>query len=150
MWSLLAAVTVVQLLQNSREQRPQHSRAALQGGSYVAGRAAGKPAVYRNVMKHSCGLMLNWMAWTNGLAMHPCVDMLLVYCPAGMNAQGAPEAVNAIVEDTTQCKFEATSPASDEVVLFNILQVRLNMEYQRSVVCVDSAHHVQTCVCAGA
>lgn len=33
------------------------------------------------------------------------------------------EAVNAIVEDTTQCKFEATSPASDEVVLFNILQV---------------------------
>jgi hypothetical protein len=34
------------------------------------------------------------------------------------------EAVNAIVEDTTQCKFEATSPASDEVVLFNILQVR--------------------------
>jgi hypothetical protein len=40
-----------------------------------------------------------------------------------MNAQGAPEAVNAIVEDTTQCKFEATSPASDEVVLFNILQV---------------------------
>jgi hypothetical protein len=31
--------------------------------------------------------------------------------------------VNAIVEDTTQCKFEATSPASDEVVLFNILQV---------------------------
>jgi hypothetical protein len=42
-----------------------------------------------------------------------------------MNAQGAPEAVNAIVEDTTQCKFEATSPASDEVVLFNILQVCL-------------------------
>jgi hypothetical protein len=48
--------------------------------------------------------------------MCPCV-------PAGLNAQGAPEAVNAIVEDTTQCKFEATSPASDEVVLFNILQV---------------------------
>lgn len=43
--------------------------------------------------------------------------------PEGLNAQGAPEAVNAIVEDTTQCKFEATSPASDEVVLFNILQV---------------------------
>lgn len=42
---------------------------------------------------------------------------------AGLNSQGAPEAVNAIVEDTTQCKFEATSPASDEVVLFNILQV---------------------------
>eukprot|EP00775_Hariotina_reticulata_P002970 gene2970-3255_t len=38
-------------------------------------------------------------------------------------ARGAAEAVNAIVEDTTQCKFEATSPASDEVVLFNILQV---------------------------
>ncbi len=27
------------------------------------------------------------------------------------------------MEDTTQCKFEATSPSSDEVVLFNILQV---------------------------
>ena len=37
---------------------------------------------------------------------------------------GAAEALNCIVEDTTQCKFEATSPASDEVVLFNILQVR--------------------------
>lgn len=44
-------------------------------------------------------------------------------CHAGVNARGAAEAVNAIVEDTTQCKFEATSPASDEVVLFNILQV---------------------------
>lgn len=42
---------------------------------------------------------------------------------AGVDARGAAEAVNAIVEDTTQCKFEATSPASDEVVLFNILQV---------------------------
>jgi hypothetical protein len=46
-----------------------------------------------------------------------------LYFIAGLNLQGAPEAVNAIVEDTTQCKFEATSPASDEVVLFNILQV---------------------------
>lgn len=42
----------------------------------------------------------------------------------GVNAKGAAEAVNAIVENTTQCKFEATSPASDEVVLFNILQVQ--------------------------
>lgn len=45
---------------------------------------------------------------------------------AGLNGLGAAEAVNAIVEDTTQCKFEATSPASDEVVLFNILQVCLH------------------------
>jgi hypothetical protein len=50
--------------------------------------------------------------------------------PAGLNAQGASEAVNAIVEDTTQCKFEATSPASDEVVLFNILQVHLVAAWQ--------------------
>ncbi|WIA18254.1 hypothetical protein OEZ85_009722 [Tetradesmus obliquus] len=41
----------------------------------------------------------------------------------GMQCKGAAEAVNAIVDNTTQCKFEATSPASDEVVLFNILQV---------------------------
>ncbi|KAF8061912.1 hypothetical protein HT031_004172 [Scenedesmus sp. PABB004] len=40
-----------------------------------------------------------------------------------VRAVGAAEAVNAIVQSTTQCKFEATSPASDEVVLFNILQV---------------------------
>lgn len=33
------------------------------------------------------------------------------------------EAINAVVDDTTQCKFEAASPAGDEVVLFNILQV---------------------------
>jgi len=41
----------------------------------------------------------------------------------GLSTVGAAEALNCIVEDTTQCKFEATSPASDEVVLFNILQV---------------------------
>jgi brefeldin A-resistance guanine nucleotide exchange factor 1 len=41
-----------------------------------------------------------------------------------VQSKGAAEAVNAIVDNTTQCKFEATSPASDEVVLFNILQVR--------------------------
>lgn len=56
-----------------------------------------------------------------------------VCVPEGLNAQGAPEAVNAIVEDTTQCKFEATSPASDEVVLFNILQV--GWDGDRCVVC---------------
>ena len=32
-------------------------------------------------------------------------------------------AINAIVEDATQCKFESTSNASDEVVLLNIVQV---------------------------
>ena len=35
----------------------------------------------------------------------------------------APEAINQIVENVVQCKFEATNPVSDEVVLFNILQV---------------------------
>lgn len=50
---------------------------------------------------------------------------IIVRCApcAGVDTHGASEAVNAIVEDTTQCKFEATSAASDEVVLFNILQV---------------------------
>lgn len=43
---------------------------------------------------------------------------------SGRDTRGAAEAVNALVEGTTQCKFEATSPASDEVVLFNILQVQ--------------------------
>jgi hypothetical protein len=52
-------------------------------------------------------------------------------CTADITARGAAEAVNAIVEDTTQCKFEATSPASDEVVLFNILQVTLDQLSQQ-------------------
>ena len=32
--------------------------------------------------------------------------------------------MRATAEAITQCKFEATDPAADEVVLYNILQVR--------------------------
>jgi len=45
----------------------------------------------------------------------------------GLDTPGALEAMNRVVEDTTQCKFEATNPSSDEVVLFNILQVCLRV-----------------------
>ena len=33
--------------------------------------------------------------------------------------------MHSIANAVTQCKFEATDPASDEVVLYKILQVRL-------------------------
>ena len=33
------------------------------------------------------------------------------------------EAMHSIANAVTQCKFEATDPASDEVVLYKILQV---------------------------
>ena len=37
---------------------------------------------------------------------------------------GVAEAMHSIANAVTQCKFEATDPASDEVVLYRILQVR--------------------------
>lgn len=40
-----------------------------------------------------------------------------------LSTTGVEEALNQIVEDTVLCKFEATNPSSDEIVLFNILQV---------------------------
>lgn len=40
--------------------------------------------------------------------------------PTTINAEAA---INQIVEDATQCKFESTSNAQDEVVLLNIVQV---------------------------
>ena len=37
---------------------------------------------------------------------------------------GLSEAMRVTAEAITQCKFEATDPSADEVVLYNILQVR--------------------------
>ncbi len=50
-------------------------------------------------------------------ASHTC--MLL-----GDTGDQATEAMHAIADAVTQCKFEATDPAADEVVLYKILQVR--------------------------
>lgn len=44
-------------------------------------------------------------------------------CCAGVARQGTAEAMHKTAEAITQCRFEATDPASDEVVLFKILQV---------------------------
>lgn len=41
----------------------------------------------------------------------------------GGTGDKAAEAMHAIAEAVTQCKFEATNPAADEVVLYKILQV---------------------------
>lgn len=98
---------------------------------------------------HKCG---RWL-------MHPHTSSLhCITCDAtrahhttpidiagNLHGPGVAEAVNAIVEDTTQCKFEASSPASDEVVLFNILQVRALLRVE--VVGMWAAVH---CVHAGA
>ncbi|KAK9918480.1 hypothetical protein WJX75_004379 [Coccomyxa subellipsoidea] len=43
----------------------------------------------------------------------------------GEAASGVEEAMRATAEAITQCKFEATDPAADEVVLYKILQVLL-------------------------
>lgn len=45
-----------------------------------------------------------------------------VLSPGGTGDKAA-EAMHAIAEAVTQCKFEATNPAADEVVLYKILQV---------------------------
>lgn len=42
---------------------------------------------------------------------------------SGNTGEKASKAMHAIAEAVTQCKFEATNPAADEVVLYKILQV---------------------------
>ncbi len=49
--------------------------------------------------------------------MHLHVDV------SGDTGDQATEAMHAIADAVTQCKFEATDPAADEVVLYKILQV---------------------------
>ena len=44
------------------------------------------------------------------------------------------EAMRATAEAITQCKFEATDPAADEVVLYQILQVGCRMRASLSPV----------------
>jgi hypothetical protein len=53
-------------------------------------------------------------------ALPLCFAVLAV--PETYNAAAA---INQLVEDTTQGKFESTNNAQDEVVLLNIVQVRL-------------------------
>ena len=43
--------------------------------------------------------------------------------PTGKAKRGLKEAMRATADAITQCKFEATDPSADEVVLYNILQV---------------------------
>ncbi len=53
-----------------------------------------------------------------GLGLYECILWL-----AGKAASGVEVAMRATAEAITQCKFEATDPAADEVVLYKILQV---------------------------
>jgi golgi-specific brefeldin A-resistance guanine nucleotide exchange factor 1 len=45
---------------------------------------------------------------------------MLLSAPKTKNVEAA---INQIVEDATQCKFESTNNSSDEIVLLNIVQV---------------------------
>lgn len=49
--------------------------------------------------------------------------MTLLQLVSGNTGDKAAEAMHAIADAVTQCKFEATNPAADEVVLYKILQV---------------------------
>lgn len=46
---------------------------------------------------------------------------------AGASGADLAEVLRLTAEAVTQCKFEATDPAADEVVLFKILQVRYTL-----------------------
>lgn len=47
----------------------------------------------------------------------------LAHSGSGTTGEKAAKAMHAIADAVTQCKFEATNPAADEVVLYKILQV---------------------------
>lgn len=52
----------------------------------------------------------------------------------GDTGDHATEAMQAIANAVSQCKFEATDPAADEVVLYKILQVCLKLYENAAVV----------------
>ena len=56
------------------------------------------------------------------LKLRECTQTCGCCCP-GDAGEHATEAMHAIADAVTQCKFEATDPAADEVVLYKILQV---------------------------
>ena len=59
---------------------------------------------------------------------HPCLP-----APSTRNAAAA---VNQIVEDATQCKFESTNNAQDEIVLLNIVQVWMeSLSHEQEIFC---------------
>ena len=61
------------------------------------------------------------VTWT--LQCTTLTSCFLTCLPAAPTTLNAETAMNQIVEDATQCKFESTNNAQDEVVLLNIVQV---------------------------
>lgn len=51
---------------------------------------------------------------------------------AGGTVMGPKEAMRAIADAITQCKFESSDPGSDEVILFKILQVSCPIQPSQS------------------
>lgn len=64
-------------------------------------------------MEPSCDVLHGHSLWI----LRSCV------WPTGKAKRGVKEAMRATADAITQCKFEATDPSADEVVLYNILQV---------------------------
>ena len=64
---------------------------------------------------------------------------------AGNTGEQATEAMHAIADAVTQCKFEATDPAADEVVLYKILQVVSTNSMLKA--CMMQAKSVTCCCC---
>ena len=62
------------------------------------------------------------MRWLATLMLTHCYAHTSCAAATTVNAEVA---INQIVEDATQCKFESTNNAQDEVVLLNIVQVGL-------------------------
>ncbi len=60
--------------------------------------------------------------------MHAVLNRINVCCCAGgLGGPAAAEAIQAVADGVTQCKFEATYPASDECVLHRILDVLVSL-----------------------
>ena len=64
-------------------------------------------------------LMRNNVPWAHN-TWSLSVSVNAIAAPSTNNAAAA---INQIVEDATQCKFESTNNAQDEIVLLNIVQV---------------------------
>ena len=69
---------------------------------------------------------------------------------SGGTGDKAAEAMHAVADAVTQCKFEATNPAADEVVLYKILQVANGLlphfcAWMSVCVCVCPSVHLSVC-----
>jgi hypothetical protein len=70
----------------------------------------------------------------------PCARRYGACVITGIACAGVAEAMCATADSITQCKFEATDPASDEVVLYKILQVSVTIDHTASYTVITKRH----------